>query len=311
MPQTTLGSSVFHAGELALQQQAGSREQLALHGPRIVQEAMTLAHQAFFAQLPFLIVGAADPDGQPWCGLLEGPPGFVHARDARTLRVQALPKPDDPLAAGLRAGAYVGMLGIEPGTRRRNRVNGRVLELDAAGFTVELQQCFGNCPRYIQLREARLEIPASDAPAPVLASRLQGEAAELVRRADTLFIASRALEGQAGGGADASHRGGRPGFVHVESGGRRLAWADFPGNRYFNTLGNLLLEPRAGLAFPDFETGALVHVAGRAEVLGAAQASALGGAQRAVLLNVERVVHRPAALRQRWRLLELSPYLPG
>ena len=310
MPETAPVDSVFHAGELALQQQAGSREQLALHGARIVQETMPLAHQAFFAQLPFMVVGAAAPDGQVWCGLLEGRPGFVHARDARTLRVQALAQVHDPLGAGLRVGAYVGMLGIEPGTRRRNRVNGRVLEFDAEGFSVEVRQSFGNCPRYIQLRETGLERPACDAPAPVLASRLQGEAVALVRRADTLFIASRAVEAQAGGGADASHRGGRPGFVHVDASGQRLAWADFPGNRYFNTLGNLLLEPRAGLLFPDFDTGDLVHVTGRAEVLGAAQASALEGAQRAVLLNVDQVIHRPGALRQRWRLLEYSPYLP-
>ncbi len=310
MPQSSPGQGVFHAGELALQQQAGSLEQLALHGARIVQQSMAPAHQAFFAQLPFLVVGAADAEGQPWCGLLEGRPGFVQARDARTLRVQALPHPQDPLGASLRLGACVGMLGIELGTRRRNRVNGRVIDLDAAGFSVEVEQSFGNCPRYIQLREPRLELPGSEPRAPVPASRLQGEAAELVRRADTLFIASQALQGQAGGGADASHRGGRPGFVQVDATGQRLAWADFPGNRYFNTLGNLLLEPRAGLVFPDFETGDLVHVAGRAEVLGPEHAAALGGAERGVLLHVDRVVHRPAALRQRWRLLELSPYLP-
>ena len=301
--------AVFHAGELALQRQDGSFEQLARHGARIVQSAMAEAHQAFFAQLPFLVLGAADAGGQAWCGLIEARPGFVHAVDARSLRVDALPASGDPLAACLRPGAYVGMLGIELGTRRRNRVNGRVLELDAGGFTVEVLQSFGNCPRYIQRREEHGEPGAGRTPAALRAPRLQGEAAALVRRADTLFVATRAAEGRAGGGADASHRGGRPGFVQVDDSGSRLAWPDFPGNRYFNTLGNLLLEPRAGLVFPDFASGGLVHVAGRAELLDGEAAAALGGAERAVLLHVEQVIHRPAALARRWRLLEYAPQL--
>ena len=309
MSADAASDAVFHAGELALQRQDGSFEQLARHGARIVQSTMAEAHRAFFAQLPFLVLGAADAGGQAWCGLIEARPGFVHARDARSLRVDALPASGDPLAGCLRPGAYVGMLGIELGTRRRNRVNGRVLELDAGGFTVEVLQSFGNCPRYIQRREEHGEAEAGRAPAALRAPRLQGEAAALVRRADTLFVATRAAEGLAGGGADASHRGGRPGFVQVDDSGSRLAWPDFPGNRYFNTLGNLLLEPRAGLVFPDFASGGLVHVAGRAELLDGEGAAALGGAERAVLLHVEQVIHRPAALARRWRLLEYAPQL--
>ena len=41
---------------------------------------------------------------------------------------------------------------------------------------------------------------------------------------------------------DISHRGGRPGFVRVD--GDVLTIPDFRGNRYFNTLSNLLLEQR-------------------------------------------------------------------
>jgi predicted pyridoxine 5'-phosphate oxidase superfamily flavin-nucleotide-binding protein len=304
--------AVFHAGEQALQRQGGSREHLARLGARIVQDALPEAHQAFFAQLPLLVLGAADARGQPWCGLLEGEPGFVHAPEARSLRVDALPGADDPLGACLRPHGDLGMLGIELDTRRRNRVNGHVLELDAAGFGVRVEQSFGNCPRYIQLREPRTQDSPLQGRPPLRAARLQGEAAALVRRADTLFIATCAARGQTGvgAGADASHRGGRPGFVQVDADGARLAWAEFPGNRYFNTLGNLLLEPRAGLAFPDFASGDLVHVAGRTEILEGAAAAALGG-ERAVLLHVEQVIHRPAALARRWRLLEYSPQLGG
>ena len=61
-------------------------------------------------------------------------------------------------------------------------------------------------------------------------------------------------------GADISHRGGRPGFVRVD--GDVLTIPDFRGNRYFNTLGNLIAEPRASLLFVDFETGDLLQLQG-------------------------------------------------
>ncbi|WP_239502378.1 pyridoxamine 5'-phosphate oxidase family protein, partial [Stenotrophomonas maltophilia] len=77
---------------------------------------------------------------------------------------------------------------------------------------------------------------------------LGGAAREMVAGADTLFVASSSgADIDAGGGVDISHRGGRPGFVHVD--GERLTIPDFSGNRYFNTLGNLLVEPRAALLF--------------------------------------------------------------
>ena len=35
---------------------------------------------------------------------------------------------------------------------------------------------------------------------------------------------------------------------------------DFRGNRYMNTLGNLLAEPRAALLFIDFDRGDVLHL---------------------------------------------------
>ena len=45
-----------------------------------------------------------------------------------------------------------------------------------------------------------------------------------------------------------SHRGGRSGFVRVSENGT-LTIPDFDGNLFFNTLGNVLLNGRAGLLF--------------------------------------------------------------
>src|SRR3546814_14766932 len=68
-------------------------------------------------------------------------------------------------------------------------------------------------------------------------------------------------------GADVSHRGGRPGFVRVtEDDGRSvLTIPDFSGNQFFNTLGNIAINPRAGLLFVDFATGDLLTLTGRSE----------------------------------------------
>jgi hypothetical protein len=45
-----------------------------------------------------------------------------------------------------------------------------------------------------------------------------------------------------------------------------LTIPDFRGNRFFNTLGNLVSDPRAALLFVDFETGDLLHLQGRVEI---------------------------------------------
>lgn len=264
--------TVFHEGETALQREAGSYERLAAVGDRVIRDWLPEQHQEFYPLLPFLLAGSLDAAGQPWASVLAGPAGFAHAPDARRLRVDALPAQHDPLHANLRAGAPLGLLGIQPHTRRRNRLNGRVAEVDARGFSVDVGQSFGNCPKYIQAREPLYE-PARLRAAPRVRElgSLDGAARELVAQADTFFIASAHPEaGHAAAtahGVDVSHRGGPAGFVRVDDGGMRLAVPDYPGNSYFNTLGNLHVNPRCGLLFIDFRGTAVLQIAARSEIL--------------------------------------------
>ena len=306
----------FHAGERALQTLAGSREVMAAAGSRVIRDFMPDQHREFFAQLPFLVVGSMDAQLQPWASVLAAPPGFAHSPDPTHLRIDALPAADDPLAAQLVQGASLGLLGIQPHTRRRNRMNGKVEAIDAAGFMVEVQQSFGNCPKYIQAREPLFA--ASQAAAP--AQRLDGlddAARALIARADTFFIASafpqHAMDGDeadpAAQGVDVSHRGGLPGFVRVGEDGV-LTVPDFTGNRFFNTLGNLSVHPRAGLLFIDFENGELLHLTATAEIVwDGPEVAAFEGAERLLRLRVEQVLRRPGALPLRWGGAELSPHL--
>lgn len=305
--------SPFHQGELAAQQRVGSRERLAAAGHRIVQDRMHATQREFFAQLPFLVVGAADAGGQPWASLLFGAePGFAHTPDDAHLRVDAYPHPEDPMAPMIVPGTWLGVLGIDLQTRRRNRVNGRIAEAGGHGFLVRVTQSFGNCPKYIQ-RRARLAGDARcEAGKALRTQSLDAQARAWVRGADTFFIATQAAPRQSGGGSDVSHRGGRPGFVQASDDGRVLVWPDFAGNQYFNTLGNLALDPRAGLVFVDFHTGDLLHVAGTADVIWDGPAvRSFQGAQRLVRLRIHEVVRRPGALPMRWELIEASPALQG
>jgi len=302
----------WHEGERAMQTRAGVRERMEAFGTRVLRDQMPDQHRDFFAQLPFLVVGSLDTASQPWASVLAAPPGFAHSPDPRRLRIDALPADGDPLAQTLAPAAAIGLLGIEPHTRRRNRMNGRVASVDGAGFSVDVQQSFGNCPKYIQAREPVFVAGAPPAAAPRWADRLDAAARRLIGKADTFFIATaHPLAGRAGAaqGVDVSHRGGRPGFVRL-SGEGTLTVPDFVGNAFFNTLGNIAVNPRAGLLFIDFERGDLLQLAVTAEVLwDGPELAAFAGAERLLRMQVVSVLHRTAALPLRWGQAAPSPFL--
>ena len=66
-------ASVFHAGELALQHEAGVAARLARH-PQLLSDHLPEQHRAFYPLLPFIVVGSLDAEGQPNASLLAGPP---------------------------------------------------------------------------------------------------------------------------------------------------------------------------------------------------------------------------------------------
>lgn len=310
-------ADTFHAGERAVQARVGAvvRERLAQMGPRVIRDFMPDQHREFFQQLPFVLAGTVDADGQPWASVLAAPPGFIRSPDDRHLQVHAIPLAGDPLQHTLVNGADIGLLGIEPHTRRRNRMNGVVKNPSASGFEVELSQSFGNCPKYIQAREpVFVDVPATK---PVVheSAGLDAAAHRMVSQADTFFIAT-AYAGEreatgAAGGVDVSHRGGKPGFVRVDDDGT-LTVPDFLGNFFFNTLGNLTVNPRAGLLFIDFESGDLLYVAVTAAIVwDGPELQAFEGAQRLLKLKVVSSRRVQAALPLRWGAAELSPVLAG
>ncbi|MFN4165903.1 MAG: pyridoxamine 5'-phosphate oxidase family protein [Ferrovibrio sp.] len=300
----------FHAGEQALQARLHpdlpARMQQSA-GPAI-RDFMPDQHREFFAMLPTLFVGSVDGQGRPWASVLSGRPGFVLSPDPRSLHVAAKPIAGDPLNDHLRLGAQLGLLGLQPETRRRNRMNGHVATLDDSGFTVEVEQSFGNCPQYIQARAPRFAAATQTPPVRPETARLSPRAAALLHQADTLFIATSAD----GEGVDMSHRGGRPGFLRVEEidGATRLTLPDFRGNKFFNTLGNIALNPRAGLLVMDYATGDLLQLTAHAEIIwDGPEVERFAGAERLLRLNVEAGHIIEGGLPLRWSEPDYAPQL--
>jgi predicted pyridoxine 5'-phosphate oxidase superfamily flavin-nucleotide-binding protein len=298
------GHDPFHDGERAVQERAGVRANARRIGGAIGAElGAPVAH--FLRQRITLYAGSIAGDGSVWASQLTGPPGFVVAADERTVVVDGGIEPGDPLRAHLGVDAPLALLAIDLVTRRRVRVNGRVRARAGSTLSVRVEETFGNCPKYIQSREPVAVEPGAST-AGVGGERLTDAHRRLIARADTFFLATAHPEI----GADVSHRGGLPGFV-VTPDDRTLVWGDYQGNMMFQSLGNLAVDPRAGLLFVDFEGATTLQLTGTATVdWSESRAARIPGAQRTIEFHLSRVVEHPCGNPIRWRLLEPSPHNP-
>ena len=301
-PEAPPASSTFHAGERAIQRRLGV-EEIEDWAKRVVRPVLPEQHRAFYRDLPFVVAAARDRSDRPWATLLVGrEDAFVASPDPKSLAIAALPAAGDALADALAPGTDLGLLGIEFSSRRRNRVNGRVAARGVDGIHFEVGQSFGNCPQHIRER-AWHRVDSSPAPTATRSPTLSAAQRAWIARADTFFIASghRGEGEHAAFGMDASHRGGPAGFV-TALGPNRLRFPDYSGNNHFNTLGNLALDPRAGLLFVDFGRGALLQLTGRAEIdWDSPEVARTPGARRLVGFAIEEVVEIAHAIPLRWR----------
>ncbi|MEV0633595.1 pyridoxamine 5'-phosphate oxidase family protein [Streptomyces sp. NPDC050619] len=293
---------VYHAGSRAVQDRVGVRD-LADHVGRAVGQGIKPVAAAFLEIQPFLVVGAAAPEtGRVWSTAVTGPPGFVRATGPHQISVEVSvsggPPPTDPLATALATpGTPIGTIALDPRTRRRMRLNGR-LRPTARGFAVEVEQVFANCPKYLQKRKSYETVDDRRPGNPQRGGELTSRQVGLVAAADTFFLATVGPDG-----ADASHRGGNPGFVRVDS-PRELSWPDYAGNAMFLTLGNLETDPRAGLLFLDWTTGTVLRLTGEART----EFDADG--ERRVRFTLTEAVETEAAVPLRWSEPEYSPANP-
>src|SRR3546814_15750784 len=126
---------IWHEGEKFIQEKVGVAERMAVVGQRVVRDFMPDQHRDFYAQLPFIVLGSVDPEGNTWATFLEGRPGFMSSPTRTTLDIAAHPDPADPAGHGMIEGATVGLLGIALPPHRRNRMHG-VFSSVYSGFPI-------------------------------------------------------------------------------------------------------------------------------------------------------------------------------
>lgn len=219
---TRPGSFGFHSGEVSVQRRAGVEDDARRLEGMLARSDLDGGPARFLRQRQFAVLTGRDRLGRLWASPLLAPAGFLEARGT-TLFVSANSVQGDPLNK-LPAGQAVGLLAIEFATRRRLRVNGMITSTGPAGLQIAVDQAFGNCPSYIQQRHLTLH---HDTPAPTLAAGYQAGGltasdTALIASSDTFFLGTV----HPTRGADASHRGGPPGFVRID--GPDLWWPDNP-----------------------------------------------------------------------------------
>lgn len=299
-------NSPFHEGELAVQARAGFKDMARRVGENI-HATLSPTARRFVQGQQMAIASTIDESGHVWASLLTGKPGFIQTSGMQTIYIDAEPAPGDPLWENLSAGGQFGLLVIDLATRQRVRLNGVAIVGHQGTIHVETRQVYFNCPQYIQKRSI-----ATSRTEPGGASTVQRDGSlterqrSWVEQADTFFIATS----YAGAGADASHRGGNPGFVRVLD-GRNLAFPDYAGNRMFQTLGNISANSKAGLLFIDFEHGDTLQLTGNARInWDTTYVATFPGAERVVEFQIDRVIEITNATLLRWQFVAYSRYNP-
>ena len=306
--------SPFHRGEHEVQSRLGVRDKIEDTGQRFIRSYLPDQHREFYQQLPYLFVGSVDQAGRPWASVLIGQPGFIQTPDEHTLRIVAPRIHGDPLTANLTVGGAIGVLGIQYETRRRNRLTAQIASYDEQAIVLNVRQTFGNCPQYIQARQPTLLADidhVGEKQAKQDLKVLTQDAQAIINKADNFYIASYYMENadDLAQGADVSHRGGRPGFVRIED-DHTFIFPDFTGNYHFNTIGNLIVNPQAGLLFIDFDSGDLLSLTCTAEIIwDSDEKRAFTGAERLVRFTLVDGILIENAVPINWQFIDYSPSL--
>jgi uncharacterized protein len=305
-----MSNDPFHEGERHIQDLTGERASAILNG-RAVASRIPAAARAFIARQQLAVAATRSAEGDLWATMVTGPAGFSSgSEDLRFLDVQIR---DDssvlkglPLGEALQVSRPIGILFIDLATRRRLRVNGSIASINNDILRVAVQEAFPNCPKYIQRRSIRSDGTLSPSTAPESGTALTRDLEPWIQRADTVFVASSHPDGR----LDASHRGGKPGFVLIRDGALRIP--DYPGNSLFNTLGNFALNPKAGLTFVDFESARQLQMTGDVVLdFGIAEDPELtAGTLRWWSFRPRRWIASPWNAPINWAFVDASPFNP-
>jgi len=312
MDMKTQSQSPFHKGEQYIQNKLGVRDRMERFGQQVIRDYLPQEHRDFYQQLPYVFVGHADKQGWPWASMLFNQQSLMESPHPERLIINAEPVTGDPFQGSLNDGLKVGLLGIELETRRRNRISAHIENMSETGLSLGIDQAFGNCPQYIQPRTLSWVKGAAEAQQTVeKITAFDHAALKLIGCSDTFFVASSLGrdDDEASDGADVSHRGGDPGFVRIDD-MHTLTIPDYSGNLHFNTLGNFIENPKAGLLFVDFEKGHMLTLTGTVEILWEAEDIAgFVGAERLWQFKIDHGYWLKNVLPMKWDKNTDSPVI--
>jgi len=312
-----------------------------LHVPDLDNPTSTmLTPQASFLlqRAPLLAIGALDGQNRPWTSLWGGQPGFSQPLGGGIIGTRTIVDGvNDPVVQALVGGVDKGEmvqddtkmfsgLTIDLMTRKRVKICGHMVagsvgeidvefeggterpegapeKQDQIQFVTKIEQSLGNCPKYLNQYEIRPALVTSKLVSQ--SSDLSEGAMELISKLDMFFLSSSTLEDM-----DTNHRGGPPGFVRILS-PTEIIYPEYSGNRLYQTLGNLQMNPRVGITFPDYGTGDVLYITGTAEILVAsAAATLLPGSNLALKITIEEARLVESGLPFRGARKDPSPYNP-
>ncbi|MEP1230715.1 MAG: pyridoxamine 5'-phosphate oxidase family protein [Litorimonas sp.] len=302
----------WHSGESHIHEALQIIDKMKDLGQRMIRDYMPDQHREFFSELDFVILSALDQSGRVWPFIWSGEVGFMSSPDPKYLIIKKGPLSGQPEGLLLQTGDKVSVLGIVPETKRRNRMNGTITKADDTMVEVKVDQSYGNCPRYIHVRERGNNNKAGSVED---RESLSVEDKTLIAAADTLFIATRvrSIKSDPRKGVDVNHRGGPAGFITLRD-DNSIVIPDYAGNNFFNAYGNILNDPRIGLLIPNLETGDILTLNGRAEVVLEDYAGTeLYGSHRYLIFSPDKIRRANTAFPFVYALTEYSasPPHPG
>ncbi|USP79380.1 hypothetical protein yc1106_06654 [Curvularia clavata] len=330
------GRSAFgwHSGERTIQEMLGVS---TASRPNPTSLEFPPAHGARIASNHLLSLGALDDEDRPWTTIWGGKRGFAKRIAKGVLEIRTLVDHQyDPVAQALLASTtqcesarpvttqrkLMSGLSIDFNSRDRVKVMGRLLTSEARDHSdnmgeiqlaMAVQESTGNCPKYINKRDVQIHVPSPHLVSDSLP--LPQGAIDLIHKTDLIFISSTN-----GDSMDTNHRGGPAGFIRIASneairedgsGGVVLVYPEYSGNRLYQSLGNLYLNPKIGIAVPDFETSNVLYMTGTAQLLLGEQATPVMPHCKMLLqVRVQAARFIADGLPFRGSLGEMSPYAP-
>ncbi|KAI9151844.1 hypothetical protein HJFPF1_09055 [Paramyrothecium foliicola] len=316
--------SQWHEGEAAMQERL---KVPLMENPTAAGLPMSYVWRV--ADSSLVAVGTLDEQGRPWTTVWGGRIGFAGqvAQDVVGFNTDVDAQYDPVLEAFWEGsprdggdvvqpnqgrGKMMSAVAINLTSRDRVKLGGNMVAgartgADGVQVAMHVTESLGNCPKYINKKiiephPVNPKLISDQLPLPA-------EAVELVGRADVLFLSSSNNEAM-----DTNIRGGAPGFMRViknTEDGVELIFPEFSGNRYYQNVGNLKINPRVGVVIPDFTTSDALYVTGVASILVDDEASSLMARTKlAVKITVTAARYVKSSLPFRGTFVDKSPYTP-